>query len=71
MVILRIKVLEDVLCNVSEVFDSCGLEKDLSEGRSTKEKIMKSIKTLCLTDAMFKKGLIPCLVAAGRKSYHL
>ena len=40
------KVLEDVLSDVSEMFDSCGLEKDLNESRSTKDKIIKSINNV-------------------------
>ena len=62
----QLKVLEDVLNDVSEMFDSCGFENNLNEGGNTKKKITKSIKN-ATSD---KRSSITFLVATGKKSYH-
>ena len=42
----HLKVLEDVLNDVSEMFDPCGFENDLNEGGNTNKKIIKMIKNV-------------------------
>ena len=40
----HLKVLEDVLNDVSEMFDPCGFEKDLNEGGNTNKNHKKDKK---------------------------
>ena len=62
----QLKVLEDVLNDVSEMIDFCGFENNLNEGGNTKKKITKRIKN-ATSD---KRSAITFLVATGKKSYH-